>query len=84
MAAVSQNYLRDRASKLMVLVVITVITQIVYAAFVRPKAEEWLTDQRAIAARTPGYSPQRSVLVIIQIRNSRQRSSFRSGRSSLP
>jgi biopolymer transport protein ExbB/TolQ len=66
MAAASQNYLRDRASKLLVLVVIAVITQIFYAAFVRPKAEEWITEQRAIAARTPGYSPERSLLVIIQ------------------
>ncbi len=66
MAAVSQNYLRDRASKLLVLVVIAVITQIFYAAFVRPQAEEWITEQRAIAARTPGYSPERSLLVIIQ------------------
>lgn len=66
MAAASQNYLRDRASKLLVLVVITVITQIVYAAYVRPQAEEWVAEQRQIAARTPGYTPERSLLVIIQ------------------
>lgn len=66
MAAASQNYLRDRGTKLVLLLVITVITQIFYAAYVRPHAEEWLTEQRAIAARTPGYTPKRSVLVIIQ------------------
>jgi len=66
MSAVSQNYLRDRASKLVVLVVITVLIQLFYAGYVRPTAEEWLTEQRAIAARTPGYTPERSIWVIIQ------------------
>jgi len=64
--AVSQTYLRDRASKLIILVVIALVVQLIYAAFVRPRAEEWLVEQRAIAARTPGYSPERSLLVIIQ------------------
>jgi biopolymer transport protein ExbB/TolQ len=64
--AVYQNYLRDRASKLVVLVVIAVVVQLIYAGFVRPTAEEWLTEQRAIAARQPGYTPARSIWVIIQ------------------
>jgi biopolymer transport protein ExbB/TolQ len=64
--AVYQNYLRDRASKLAILVVIALVIQLVFAAFVRPTAEEWRTEQRAIAARTPGYVPQRSIWVIIQ------------------
>jgi biopolymer transport protein ExbB/TolQ len=64
--AVYQNYLRDRVSKLVVLVIITVIVQMIYAGFVRPTAERWLEEQRAIAASTPGYTPARSLWVIIQ------------------
>ena len=64
--AVYQNYVRDRGAKLGILVVIALITQLIFAAFVRPTAEAWRTEQRAIAARTPGYVPQRSIWVIIQ------------------
>jgi biopolymer transport protein ExbB/TolQ len=64
--AVYQNYLRDRASKLVILVVIALIIQVLFAAFVRPRAEEWREEQRQIAASTPGYSPERSLWVIIQ------------------
>ena len=64
--AVYQNYLRDRASKLVILAVIALVIQVIYTAYVRPTAEEWRSEQRAIAARTPGYSPQRSIWVIIQ------------------
>jgi biopolymer transport protein ExbB/TolQ len=64
--AVYQNYLRDRASKLVILVVIALVTQVIFTAFVRPRAEAWREEQRAIAARTPGYSPQRSIWVIIR------------------
>ena len=64
--AVYQNYLRDRMSKLAILVAIALVIQLVFAAFVRPMAEEWRAEQRAIAARTPGYAPQRSIWVIIQ------------------
>jgi len=64
--AVYQSYLRDRASKLVMLVVIALVIQLLYAAFVRPRAEEWRTEQREIAATTPGYSPQRSIWIIIQ------------------
>jgi biopolymer transport protein ExbB/TolQ len=63
---VKQNYLGDRVGKLGVLVVIAVIVQIIYAAYVRPTAEEWLVEQRAIAAANPGYTPERSIWVIIQ------------------
>ena len=66
MSAVSQSYLRDRVSKLVVLVVITVVIQLIYAGFVRPTAEEWRNEQRAIAAQNPGYTPARSIWVIIQ------------------
>jgi biopolymer transport protein ExbB/TolQ len=64
--AVYQGYIGDRASKLVVLVVIAVIIQLFYAGFVRPTAEEWIAEQRAIARTTPGYTPARSIWVIIQ------------------
>lgn len=64
--AVYQNYAKDRAQKLVILVVIALIVQVIFAAFVRPRAEEWRAEQRAIAARTPGYTPERSLWVIIQ------------------
>jgi biopolymer transport protein ExbB/TolQ len=63
---VNQSYLRDRVSKLVVLGVIAVVVQLFYASYVRPTAEQWLTEQRAIAATTPGYTPARSIWVIIQ------------------
>ena len=62
----AQNYLRDRVSKLGVLVVITVIVQLIYASYVRPTADQWLEEQRAIARTTPGYTPARSIWVIIR------------------
>ena len=64
--AVYQSYLRDRASKLLILVIIALVVQVVFTAYVRPRAEEWRAEQRAIAARTPGYSPQRSIWIIIR------------------
>ena len=62
----SPSYLRDRMGKLGILVVITVIVQIIYASYVRPTAQTWRTEQRAIAAANPGYVPARSIWVIIQ------------------
>lgn len=64
--AVYQNYLRDRVSKIAVLVVIAVVVQLIYAGFVRPTAEQWVEEQRAIAAQQPGYTPARSIWVIIR------------------
>jgi biopolymer transport protein ExbB/TolQ len=64
--AVYQNYLRDRASKLGILVVLAVSIQILYTVVVRPGAEEWETRQIEIAKTTPGYSPERSLYVIIK------------------
>ena len=61
-----EQYLGDRVVKLIGLLVIAVIVQFFFAGYVRPTAEEWLAEQRAIAATTPGYSPQRSIWVIIQ------------------
>ena len=62
----AQNYVRDRVSKLGVLVVITVIVQLIYASYVRPTADRWLDEQRQIARTTPGYTPARSIWVIIR------------------
>ena len=38
--AVYQNYLRDRMSKVGVLIVIAIVVQLLFAAFVRPMADE--------------------------------------------
>ena len=62
----AQNYLRDRVSKLGVLAIILVIVQLIYASYVRPTADQWLEQQRAIARTTPGYTPARSIWVIIR------------------
>jgi biopolymer transport protein ExbB/TolQ len=62
----NQSYVRDRAMKLVMLAVIAVVVQLFYASYVRPTAEAWLAEQRAIAATTPGYTPARSLWVIIQ------------------
>jgi biopolymer transport protein ExbB/TolQ len=52
--------------KLVMLAVIAVVVQLFYASYVRPTAEAWLAEQRAIAATTPGYTPARSLWVITQ------------------
>ena len=62
----SQNYVRDRVTKLVMLAVIAVVVQLFYASYVRPTAEQWLADQRAISASDPNYVPPRSIWVTIQ------------------
>lgn len=64
--SVDQNYVRDRMTKLGVLAVIAVVVQLFYASYVRPTAEQWLAEQRAIQAADPTYVPARSIWVIIQ------------------
>ena len=64
--AVYQNYLRDRGGKLLILAIIALITQVIFTAYVRPAGEKWRAEQRALAERTPGYRPQRTLIVIIQ------------------
>lgn len=61
-----EQYLGDRVVKLIGLVIIAVIVQLFFAGHVRPTAEEWLAEQRAIAAQNPGHTPERSLWVIIQ------------------
>jgi biopolymer transport protein ExbB/TolQ len=63
--AVYQNYLRDRASKLGILVVLAIGIQIFYTVVVHPGAEAWTARQTEIAKTTPGYKPERSLYVII-------------------
>jgi biopolymer transport protein ExbB/TolQ len=61
-----QNYVRDRITKIAVLAVIAVVVQLFYASYVRPTAEQWLAEQRAIQQTDPTYVPARSIWVIIQ------------------
>jgi len=60
------SYVRDRAWTLAVLAVITVVVHTFYTAVVRPRAETWIEDQREYAATHPGYTPERSIYVIIR------------------
>ncbi|HLF12036.1 MAG TPA: MotA/TolQ/ExbB proton channel family protein [Gammaproteobacteria bacterium] len=64
--AVPQNYLRDRGSKLLILVALALITHVVYTIAVRPYAAAWIAEQRAYVAATPGAVRQRSLFVIIR------------------
>jgi biopolymer transport protein ExbB/TolQ len=64
--SVGQNYVRDRVQKLVALVVIAVVVQLFYASYVRPTAEQWLAEQRAISSTDPTYVPPRSIWVTIQ------------------
>ena len=51
--AVYTNYLRDRGSKLVILAVIALITQVIFTAYVRPAAgERWRAATRARRAHT--------------------------------
>jgi biopolymer transport protein ExbB/TolQ len=61
-----KNYLRDRLSNLASLLAIAIVVHIFYVLVVTPTAEAWMEEQRAIAATNPGYTPQRSLFVIIQ------------------
>src|SRR5262249_8670312 len=63
--AVYQNYLRDRGSKLGILVLLAVAIQIFYTVVVRPGAAEWQAKQVEIAKTTPGYKGERSLYQII-------------------
>jgi biopolymer transport protein ExbB/TolQ len=64
--SVDQIYVRDRVTKIVMLAVIAIIVQLFYASYVRPTAEQWLADQRAIAATDPTYVPPRSIWVTIR------------------
>jgi biopolymer transport protein ExbB/TolQ len=63
--AVYHNYLRDRTSKLFILLTLALGIQIFYTLVVRPGAAAWTARQTEIAHETPGYRPTRSLFVII-------------------
>ena len=63
-----QNYMRDRAGKLALLVGIAIAVQITYSLVVQPRAQAWIETQRALVAAHPGYRPERSFFVIIKDR----------------
>jgi biopolymer transport protein ExbB/TolQ len=63
--AVYSNYLRDRTSKIGILVVLTLVVQLIYTIVVRPGADAWTAEQVEKARTTPGYRPERSLYVII-------------------
>ena len=63
--AVYSNYLRDRTSKIGILIVLTLIVQFLYTIVVRPGADAWTAEQIEKAKTTPGYRPERSLYVII-------------------
>jgi biopolymer transport protein ExbB/TolQ len=61
-----EDYLRDRLSKLTILVVVGLVVHLSFTVYVRPEAEAWLAEQKQYAATHPGYNPDRSLLVIIR------------------
>lgn len=61
-----QNYMRDRAGKLALLVGIAIAVQLAYSLVVLPRADAWTAAQRELVASTPGYRPERSFFVIIK------------------
>jgi biopolymer transport protein ExbB/TolQ len=64
--AVYQNYLKDRGSKLLILAALALIAHTFWTIVVRPYAEAWLSEQRAIVAANPTARPERSLFVIIR------------------
>jgi biopolymer transport protein ExbB/TolQ len=64
--AVYRNYVWDRGAKLFMLAAIALIIHITWTLEVRPKAEAWITDQRAFVAANPGARPERHIYVIIR------------------
>ncbi|HEY7671133.1 MAG TPA: MotA/TolQ/ExbB proton channel family protein [Gammaproteobacteria bacterium] len=64
--AVYHNYLWDRGAKLFMLAAIALVAHIVWTLEIRPKAEAWVTEQRAFVAANPGARPERSLYVIIR------------------
>lgn len=59
------NKTLDRFMSIALLLLVTLLTQIVYAVHVRPSAEEWRIEQQALVDADPTYTPTRSILVVI-------------------
>jgi biopolymer transport protein ExbB/TolQ len=60
------HYMRDRSAKLGLLFVIFVIVHTFYTLVVRPEAQAWMAEQKALATQRPDYQPGRSLYVIIK------------------
>jgi len=63
--SVYQNYLRDRTSKLGILILLVVVIQALYTVIVRPGADAWTAVQQERARTIPNYKPDRSLWIII-------------------
>ncbi|HWK54049.1 MAG TPA: hypothetical protein VNR18_06755, partial [Hyphomicrobiales bacterium] len=59
------NKTMDRFVNIVLLLLVTLVVQTVYAVYVRPSADQWLVEQQALVDADPTYTPSRSILVII-------------------
>lgn len=59
------NKSMDRFVNIVLLLIVTLVVQTIYAVYVRPSAEEWMVEQQALVDADPTYTPSRSILVII-------------------
>ncbi|MEO8313264.1 MAG: MotA/TolQ/ExbB proton channel family protein [Pseudomonadota bacterium] len=66
MAAMQDQYRKDRIVVMGILLVIALFVHAAYALYIRPQAASWGADEKAKQAADPAYTPQRSVLVIIK------------------
>jgi biopolymer transport protein ExbB/TolQ len=66
MAAMQDQYRKERLWVMGLLLVIAVVVQVVYTLHVRPKAEGWLESERAAVAANPDYKARQSIWVIIK------------------
>jgi biopolymer transport protein ExbB/TolQ len=60
------TYQRDRLVHLGLLAIIFLIVHAIFTVYVRPKAANWVNEQRALIAADPTYKPRGSLLVIIK------------------
>jgi biopolymer transport protein ExbB/TolQ len=65
-SVMQDSYQRDRILHLGLLAFIFLVVHATYTVYVRPRAETWVEDQRALVAADPTYKPSGSLLVIIK------------------
>lgn len=63
--AMQSNKSMDRFINIVLLLLVTLVIQTVYAVYVRPSAEAWMVEQQALVNADSTYTPGRNVLVII-------------------
>lgn len=63
--AMQSNKSMDRFINIVLLLLVTLVIQTVYAVYVRPSAEAWMVEQQALVNADSTYTPSRNVLVII-------------------